>query len=87
MVPRFPLYGGKISCGAKDCGKDTAKCKRSCGMNFNLVEEILAGVQDRVCLYLMTPSTGEFFLNNVYGIHNSHDDDTVSIFRRPLNGY
>ena len=57
-IPRFPLYGGKITCRAKDCGKDTSLCKRFCGMNFNLVEEILAGVQARVCLYLMTPSTG-----------------------------
>ena len=58
MIPRFPVYGGKISCRTKACGKDRALCKRSCGMNFHIVEEILVGVQARICLYLMTPTTG-----------------------------
>ena len=53
MVPRFPVYRGKISCGAANCGN--GMCKKSCGMNLILVEEILAGIQARVCLYLMTP--------------------------------
>ena len=43
LVPRFPSYGSKIASG----------------MNFNLVEEILTGIQARLCLYLMTPDTGE----------------------------
>ena len=31
----------------------------SCGFNYNLAEDILCGVQARMCLYLMTPETGK----------------------------
>ena len=30
----------------------------SCGFNVHLAEDILCGIQARLCLYLMTPETG-----------------------------
>ena len=58
MVPRFPPYRGRASCGTKQCGKGGG-CGKSCGMNLNLIEEVLCGIQARVTLYLMTPTTGK----------------------------
>ena len=31
-----------------------------CGFNFNLLEDIVCGTQARLCLYLLTPDTGEY---------------------------
>ena len=32
--------------------------KTKCGLNFNLLEDIVCGTQARLCLYLLTPETG-----------------------------
>lgn len=42
MVPRFPLYGRTTNCG----------------MNMDLLEEILCGIQGRLVLYLLCDRTG-----------------------------
>ena len=34
----------------------------ACGFNYNLLEDIVCGIQARMCLYLMTPDTGTTFL-------------------------
>ena len=57
-VPRFPLYGATT----EEVSKDKEKKEKRKGLNLNLIEEIVCGVQSRLYLYIMTPETGMIWL-------------------------